>query len=97
MKDDDKMKEAFMLDDLEHVFQPKDDINKMWELWKKQFFKEMKLFTSHNMHTLGKPNITADRHGSTTTFAASCVQKPPLQKGMYMFIEIANALAPGSS
>ena len=25
LKDDDKMKEAFMLDDWEHVFQPKDD------------------------------------------------------------------------
>ena len=26
----------------------------MWELWKKQFLKEMKSFISHNMHTPGK-------------------------------------------
>ena len=70
-----------MLDDLEHVYQPRDDINKMWELWKKQFFKEMKLFTSHNVHTLGKLNIPADRHGSTTTFGAWCVQKTASSKG----------------
>ena len=51
LKDDENMKEALMLDDWEHVFQPRDDINKMWELWKKQFFKEMKSFISHFMHT----------------------------------------------
>ena len=72
LKDRQKMDNAFLYDDWEHVFQPYNDINEIWNRWKQSFFKDIETFIPRST----KNQIIAPRHhGSQTISGTSSVAK----------------------
>ena len=65
LKDRHKMDNAFLYDNWEHVFQPYNDINNIWNRWKLAFFKEIESFIPKRIirksnHPFSAPWFTKD-------------------------------------
>ena len=84
-KNKDRMSEAFLYDNWSHVFTHDpdgDDIDKIWEKWKDQFFKEIRTFI---------PCLTVSGQSSKS----SCRSPPWFNKEILQIVRTKNRLSKG--